>query len=325
VAVWLALAAAAAGRGAVAETAGRWMLLRDVAAFYGCGALSEQGRQVVAGNGWSSTTFEFASRRIVFNGLTLHLNAPVTRWNSQWTIEVADAQGVVGPLWRPEGALAGRGARLVVLDPGHGGSDPGAQDGHRTDEKRLTLDVARRVRSQLRRAGVMVLLTRDRDLTLPLDERSRRANRWGADVFVSIHFNATRDRRVCGVETYVLPAAGYPSTAESRSGKPRMDTRPVAGNDHDGANTLLGYWLQRGLLSAGGTQDRGVRRARFSVLRDVACPSALVECGFISNRRECDRLLTEDYRTRLADGIARGTLTYLSRAREATFVSASNR
>jgi N-acetylmuramoyl-L-alanine amidase len=298
-----------------AETA-RWTSLNNMAASYGLRWSRADGRQLVLNGPFTRLVFEPGSRRVIYNGLALHLNASVIRQGNDGLITIPDAVNGIGALLRPSASLNPMWSGTVVLDPGHGGDDPGTQDGRRIEEKRLALDLARRVKAKLRACKLPVYLTRDRDATLSLDERCRRAERWGADVFVSIHLNASRDRRTSGIETYVMPAAGYSSTAEPEGLASRADRLPALGNRCDAANMILAHYLHTGLIMYGHAEDRGIRRARFHVIRNVACPAALVECGFLSNRQDAERLSQDAYRDALADGIARGILTYLSRVRE---------
>lgn len=262
-------------------------------------------------------TLENGSRKFVCNGVTFYMNDAVDRAAGEWIIRPVDAVDVIGSLVRPDAVLAGAPLGLVVLDPGHGGSDPGTRTAGNIDEKRLTLDLARRVRIRLRACGVESLLTRDRDAALTLDERCERATRAGAALFLSIHLNASRDPAISGVETFIVPAAGYSSTADA--GAVRRAGRPVAcpGNRYDRANLLFANYVHRGLLAQTGATDRGIRRARFFVIRNALCPAALVECGFLSNARDAGRLSSEAYREVVAEGLTRGILTYLVRARQA--------
>lgn len=283
---------------------------------YGSGAPGQYGRHAIYRNRISTVVFESGSRRVVFNGLTVYLNRCVEKAPNDWLIAPVDAADTLGALLFPGRALKSVGSRTVVLDAGHGGSDPGTQGVAGQPEKALTLDVAKRVRAKLRASQVNVWLTRDRDTTMSLEERCWRSGRLGANVFVSIHFNASLNTAISGVETYIVPAAGYPSTADAESQRAPSRVKPCPANRFDGANAVLAHYLQKGLLVHSRAEDRGIKRARFYVIRNAACPAALVECGFLSHRREAGRIASEAYRDQLAEGIARGILTYLSRVRE---------
>jgi N-acetylmuramoyl-L-alanine amidase len=247
-------------------------------------------------------------RRVRLDGLNVYMNAPLRTASPSPTISVVDAETVLGPLLGEPVRQVIEGTPLVMLDPGHGGKDPGASGYHRTVEKRLALDIAKRVRRRLRRTGIDVALTREGDKPLTLAGRVGIARSRGADAFISIHLNASRNRKARGVETYVLPARGFPSTSDGT----RSD-RSYPGNQFDALNTILASYVQKGLVAATGSPDRGVRRARFSVLRSATFPAILVECGFVSNGLEAKQLGRRDYRDRIAEGIARGIQTYVGR------------
>ena len=303
------LASSAAG----ASTYG--LMLGDVMTAYGFGPPSEYGRNAVFRSRASTLVIESGSRKIVFDGFPIYLNSAIMRAGQDWVIAPIDAVDTLGAMLFPGHALKSAGWTTVVLDAGHGGDDPGAQYG-RLPEKRLTLDIAKRVKVKLLSCRVDCRMLRDRDVTMSLDERCSRAARLGADLLVSIHLNASPNRTMSGVETYVVPAAGYAATAESE--RPRSGRRYLAcpGNRFDGANLLLAQCVQKGVVTQSRAEDRGTRRARYYVLRNASCPATLVECGFLSNPRESARILDEGYQDSVAEGIARGILTYISKARE---------
>ncbi len=286
-----------------------YISLRRVARRYGLRLHSIGRRNVELQSKWTTIRFLGDSRRIYFNHTMVWLHAPVVRRVSGWSLATRDADGVLDPLLRRSRHLTGCGYRVVVLDPGHGGRDRGARGRRGVEEKRVVLDIARRTRLILANAGLKVYLTREGDRFIPLSDRCRRAARWKADLFVSIHANASTKPGAHGVETYVLAGAGFPPTNAGRSLRTRSAGYP--GNRWDGANTILGYCLQRNLVAQSGGGDRGLRRARFLVLREAPCPAALVECGYLSNRVEESRLNTQTFRSRIALGIAHGILDYV--------------
>jgi N-acetylmuramoyl-L-alanine amidase len=313
----LALAGVCLVRTAPAAPLYSGLPLTDVMSAYGFTDRSAYGGTLLFRGRYATFTLENGSRKFVYNGVTFYLNDAVDRAAGDWIIRPVDAVDVIGALVRPDAVLAGVPLGMVVIDPGHGGVDPGARTPRQVEEKHLTLDLALRVRIRLQACGVESRLTRDRDVALTLDDRCELATRAGAALFVSIHLNASRDPAISGVETFIVPAAGFPPTAEA--GAVRQTARPVVcpGNRHDQANLLLAHYVHRGLLAQTGAGDRGIRRARFFVIRNAQCPAALVECGFLSNPQEAGRLSSEPYRATVADGLTRGILTYLVRARQA--------
>ena len=227
-----------------------------------------------------------------------------------------DVDKMLAPLLNPSDAVKGEDYGMIVLDPGHGGQDPGACDLRRgLEEKRITLELAQRVRTTLQKCNVDARLTRSGDQTTDLDQRCLLANRWGADLFVSIHLNATANSGSSGIETHILPPAGCPITASAFVSS--RDRVAFPGNRHDEANMILGYYLQKSLIKYTRLEDRGVRRSRFYVIRNVNCPAALVECGFISSRNDRTKIMTAAYRDNVVRGIAEGILTYLNMVKRA--------
>jgi N-acetylmuramoyl-L-alanine amidase len=212
----------------------------------------------------------------------------------------------------------GLGISRIVIDPGHGGHDPGAQ-GTRLSEADLVLDVALRLeRLLLAQPGVDVVLTRRTDTFVPLEERTAIANREGADLFLSIHANASRNRKARGVETYFLNFANTPDAAavaareNSASGRtmnnlPDM-VRAIALNNkldesRDFAQLVQDAMVRR--LSAQGTaaRDLGVKQAPFVVLIGAQMPSVLAEISFVTHPNEGALLRTPAYRQRIAEAL----------------------
>lgn len=219
----------------------------------------------------------------------------------------------------------GRSVARVVLDPGHGGNDPGATGPTGLREKDVTLAIAHKVAPVLARNGVEITLTRDDDRYVTLEERTARANAFGADLFVSIHCNAAENKTKKGVETYVLD-----TTANETAGKvAARENGASAGASNEVAqllasmrladqstrSTRLAELLQRsGIASLGsqyeGVTDGGVHRAGFYVLVGARMPAVLFETSYISNSTEEQRLGSADYQQRLADAIANAIKAY---------------
>jgi N-acetylmuramoyl-L-alanine amidase len=197
--------------------------------------------------------------------------------------------------------------RTIVLDPGHGGSETGTRGTRGVFEKVLTLDLALRLQRELQARGFQASLTRTSDRTLSLERRTDLAQARRADLFVSLHLNS--GGTASGVETYALTPGGAVSTSTTFRGWGRNDDTD-AGNRTDEQNTWLAHCVQDSLLRATGALDRGVRRARFMVLRTAPCPAVLVEAGFLSNAGEEKKLLEADYRDKLAKAMAEGIAKY---------------
>jgi N-acetylmuramoyl-L-alanine amidase len=227
----------------------------------------------------------------------------------------------------PPGATA-RGTRTVArvaLDPGHGGTDPGAIGPAGTREKDVTLAIARKVALLLAHDGIQVTLTRDDDRFVTLEERTARANSFGADLFLSIHCNAAESHGKHGVETYVLDTAR--DEMAGRIAARENATSAAAGAeigsilasmrlaDQSARSGRLADLLQRAALASihlgyPDTTDGGVHTAGFYVLVGARMPAVLFETSYISNAREEARLASDDYEQRLADGIANAVRAY---------------
>lgn len=168
--------------------------------------------------------------------------------------------------------------RTIVLDAGHGGFDRGGVPGQRISEKDKCLDVAQRLKRILQAQGYRVVMTRDSDVFIPLGTRVSIANSYRGAQFVSIHFNCASRVGANGIETYYY----------------RSDSSGLAASIH------------RNVVSISPSENRGIRRRGFYVLRRTAIPSVLVECGFLTNPTEGRLALSPEYRQRLAEQIARG-------------------
>lgn len=228
----------------------------------------------------------------------------------------------------PPGAVAASGRRRVeriVLDPGHGGWDPGAIGQGGLHEKDVTLDVARRVAPVLAREGLTVLLTREDDRYVTLEERTARANAFGADLFVSVHCNAAENRVRHGVETYVLDttkdeiasriAARENATSQAATAEIGSILASLRLADQANRSTHLAELLQRAAMVSlrdpyRDVHDGGVHTAGFYVLVGARMPAILFETSYISNPAEETRLGTDDYKQRLADAIANAIRAY---------------
>ena len=191
--------------------------------------------------------------------------------------------------------------RSIFLDPGHGGSDPGAISGG-VREKDLTLSVYNKVSSKLASLGYTVLTSRNVDKDVDLVDRADQANKANADMLLSIHFNAGGRGIARGIETYY-----YQATADR---VPKINKENHNNTERLERSRKLANKVQQNLLYQTGANDRGVKRASFTVLRETSIPSILVELGFIDNPEERNKIKTNEYQERLANGIVDGIIEY---------------
>ena len=212
------------------------------------------------------------------------------------------------------------GIRTIVIDPGHGGSNTGAQGPAGAVEKELTLLLARALQSQLqRRLPVRVVLTRNEDAELPPDTRVAMANQQKADLFISIHLNSSPGRKAQGAETYFLnlvasdERAAQAAQAEN-AGDPLTDLQLIlwdlAQSHHMSESQRFAGLIQEELNKALELRNRGVKQAPFRVLMGAAMPAVLVELGFLSNPLEEERLTDPLYRSRLAEALVDAVSRY---------------
>ncbi len=167
--------------------------------------------------------------------------------------------------------------RTVIIDPGHGGHDKGGQWG-RVYEKHLALDTSIRLESHLKKMGYNTVLTRRSDYFVSLPGRMTMANKYSSAIFISIHYNYTWKQQVSGIETFY----------------------------HSKQSLKLAQDVHRGVMSRVKVVDRGVKYARYYVIRNTKIPSVLFEGGFVSNSNERSRMKTAWFRDALARGIADG-------------------
>jgi N-acetylmuramoyl-L-alanine amidase len=227
------------------------------------------------------------------------------------------------------GAGASRDVRRVVLDPGHGGHDPGAIGPTGLREKDVALDIAHRAAPLIaRELGISTLLTRDTDVFVPLEERTARANGFGADLFISIHCNATERGKSSGVMTFVLDdskdqlasrlaAVENSASAEATDELARTLSAMSRAGDRvsDVRANELANLLQRSAMASlapsyPDVPDGGVKRAGFYVLAGARMPAVLFETSFISSARDETRFNTGDFRQKLADAIVNAVRAY---------------
>ena len=230
------------------------------------------------------------------------------------------------PSGRLQPTAASPASKVIVIDPGHGGKDPGAIGRKGLQEKEMVLDIGHRLRRLLERQGHKVVMTRKDDTFISLDDRATLANDRQADLFISIHANASPKRNVSGVEIYLL---GRATDADARATAARENGGDAARmNDLEQifSDMALDYRINHSILLAHQTRDAfvrtvgreyrvndlGVKRAPFYVLMKSSMPSILAEVSFISNPAEEARLGQPAYRQKVAEALREGIQQYLA-------------
>lgn len=273
----------------------KYLYLRDVAAYYGM-RYAVSGKTVTFSSVYSRIIFTLDSRCITLNGVRVHLGFAVSRHSQEFLLSFNDFQLLLDPILRPA-SLPRRTVRKVVIDPGHGGKDVGAV-AEGTYEKTINLQVANRLAAKLREKGFTVAMTRRSDTAVSLPQRVAITNKWGADLFISLHCNAAAAASVSGLEIFSATSHGTPPTGDKVLAK-----EACPANAFDRENAYLTFYTQKTLLDSISASDRGVKRRRFYVIRDITCPGMLIEMGFLSNRTERQLLKQANRQDAIAQAI----------------------
>ncbi len=300
--------------------------LREAASRLGLKAeWREKERRLVLADAASRVEFEADSREVSLNGLRLFLSRAVVGRNGVLYLSRGDYERLLLPRLRP--ALVGAPwprLQVIVLDPGHGGHDNGMENKRLgLKEKLLTLEVAQRLQRLLTARGYQVVLTRTDDRPLAPDKptdfrrRAELANRAGADVFVSLHFNSLYpDTKTSGTETYTFTPQDQRSDRAWSPVEPDDTEREAAPvNRFDPWSALLAQLMHREVIGALQTLDRGQKTMHSAVLRGLHCPAVLVESIFLSNDREANLAATAPGRQRIAESLAAGLEAYAAALR----------
>ncbi|MCB1229880.1 MAG: N-acetylmuramoyl-L-alanine amidase [Verrucomicrobiae bacterium] len=245
------------------------------------------------------------SQTIYINNILFNLSYPIVEHGSHAMISTIDLAKLVDPVLRPSYIKKPIKFDTVVIDAGHGDHDTGAK-GIYGYEKNYTLDMALRLKKALEKRGFKTKLTRTDDTFLSLPQRVEIANRVDDAIFISIHFNYSGSRSANGIETYALAPQGTTST----DGGSYMLGSFLNGNVRDAENIALATAVHAHVVDKLKTTDRGIKRARFNVLRGINKPAILFEGGFITNSTEGKKISTESYRDELTDAIANAVVKF---------------
>jgi N-acetylmuramoyl-L-alanine amidase len=278
--------------------------------FYGF--TRNRGLEIVLTNRTARLVFDVDSAQAQINGVNVRLSFPIANAKGVPLIAQLDLDKTVRPLLFPSRYIEPKKITTICLDPGHGGKDSGNRVGFGFfghSEKTYTLLLAFELRDQLKKLGFNVVLTRTKDEYVELPDRPALANKRGADLFVSLHFNAAQTGKdeVAGPETYcITPVGASSSNAQGEGG----DSSATTANRFENKSLLLAYQMEKSLVQNLNANDRGVRRARFAVLRDAAMPAILIEGGYMTNPAEGKKIYDSTYRKQMAAAIVKGILNY---------------
>ena len=280
----------------------RYILLQDIASYYRL-SVRYLKTGVIMYSKTRRLTMSYTRREGFINGSRIYFLAPVLYLDKRAYISENDFLKVIDPIFKVKLPIK-HPVKTIMIDPGHGGTDPGAP-GPVLREQQINLLVALKLQRALQQLGFKVIMTRDRDVFPSLASRSALCALRKPDLFISIHCNSAGNKSVSGVETFLATPPRAASTADKT---PSAISHP--GNRTDRNNCRLAYEIQSGILKFTKANDRGIRHDRFAVLRNASCPAVLIETGFLSNTEEGRKLATNDYQNRLVAGIVSGIARY---------------
>lgn len=286
----------------VAQIEGReYVSIDSIKRFYGFTNLARSGINVVLDNKKIQMKLKVGGNECLMNNVKFVLSHPVSKVGEKVYLSRTDLGKLIDPVLRPNFIHTTGDFRTIILDPGHGGKDPGATNPYGT-EANYNLKLANQVKKGLESRGFKVLMTRSSNQFLSLQERVNFANAVkDSSIYISIHFNSGGPA-ARGVETFTLSPPGVSHYGREFRAD---DNQSRAGNQNDSANIALATSVHGSILQRLGknTLDRGIKRARFSVLTGVRHPSILLEGGFMSHPHEARLLENQAYQTALSEGI----------------------
>ena len=282
-----------------------YLTMDNIAEFYSLSAVRRKEKEASATSGVRSIRATVGSTDFFINNLKFILSYPAIEHDGKVCISRMDLVKLVEPVMRPSRIKNAEPIETVVLDAGHGGHDHGAMSIY-GPEKAFALDVVLRAKALLQAAGLKVVLTRSDDTFITLDDRVRIANQYKRAIFIAMHFNS--GGYGTGVEAFTLAPRGVPSMM---SDGPRVsDLNECRGNARDAENIALATATHAALVVKTRMFDRGLKRARFVVIRDIAIPGVLIEGGFQSNPYDARLIATAGYRQLLAQAILQAVQNY---------------
>ena len=287
-----------------------YLSVDNISKFYGLPAeVVPSGAKIQTDTADHPLEFVSGSREAIINGARSWLCFPVIEQDGKSLVSRTDLAKTIEPLVRPHRVPDVGKVQTVVLDPGHGGHDKG-QVSRYGAEKDFALDVARKLRPILQAKGLRVIMTREGDYFVPLEVRAKIANSARNSIFVSIHFNATNDDpNATGFEIFSFTPRGAPSTSDGPVTRQAPSTCSPAVRS-DAQSMALSACIYHSLLGHLPEYDRGIKRARFAVLRLTKVPAVLIEGGFLTERGESKLISNKDWRAKLAGAIGIGIENY---------------
>ena len=283
-----------------------YVTVRSIRKFYNFQSMKVKGSFLELENRAVKIRFTIGGQEVFMNNVKFVFSFKVLPLKGRYLVSRLDLGKLVDPVLRPSYIQTSTPFDTVIIDPGHGGNDPGAVNRHGV-EANYNLAVARSLKQQLEARRFKVIMTRNSDRTLSLTERVDLANRFQNAIFISIHFNSGGGGRAEGIETFTLSPAGV---AHYGRGLRLEDNKRRNGNTQDSANIALATAVHSTCLLKTSRPDRGIRRARFSVLTGVKHPAILLEGGFMSHSYEARLIANSTYQRNLASAITDAVMKY---------------
>ena len=308
-ALWRTIALAGSDWEVIKVSGQDYLTVENISKFYGLPAgVVARGEKMRFETVKNPLEFVSGSREAMINGARSWLCFPLMEQDEKYLVSRTDVAKTIEPLVRPHRVSNIGNVQTVVLDPGHGGYDKG-QVSRYGNEKDFALDVARKLRPLLQAKGFRVIMTREGDYFVPLEVRAKIANAARNSIFVSIHFNATSDNPdATGFEIFSFTPRGAPSTSDTALTSTSYSMQPSSAVDAQ--SMALSACIYHSVLGHIPEYDRGIKRARFAVLRLTKVPAVLIEGGFLTERGECKLIANKDWRAKLAGAIGVGVESY---------------
>lgn len=289
----------------------KYVTMKSIEAQYGFSNMTVTGSKIELRKPNVKMEFTTGSNTCYMNGLKFGLTSSVISDGGKVLVSHTDVAKMIDPILKPSFIPNVKSFDTIIIDPGHGGEDAGAVNRYGT-EAGYNLTVARILQAGLKAKGFHVIMTRESDVFLTLSQRVALANRYSNAIFISIHFNSSSNSTASGIETFTLSPVGV---AHYGRGLKKSDNRAQSGNQQDSANIALAtaiHGRMKERVVGYGVPDRGIKRARFSVLSGIKHPAILIEGGFMSNSKEALLIENAKYQSVIATSVYEGIFRFRS-------------
>lgn len=283
-----------------------YITLRSIKNFYAFSSMRREGGKVILENSKYRLVFHVGQQVVLMNGVKFIFSSPVRQVDGRYLVHEIDVAKLVDPVMRPQNAQGAGVFDTIIIDPGHGGVDSGAPGPYQS-EAYYTLKLAKELKVMLEKLNYKVVLTRNTDRNVSKPQRVAIANRYPKAIFISLHFNSGGGGRATGIETFTLSPRGV---AHYGRGVKSSDALMRQGNAQDAANIVLATAIHQTTVDKTRAFDRGIKRARWSVLTGLKHPGILFEGGFLNNASDARKINNSKYLRVMAASIAHGIQLY---------------